>query len=188
MKRIKGVELLKQELLSYQTEVIISIGHELERIGRKVQLAEMAYIPLPADLQLEISAVGLNTNGEPSFETNLDEFIEIEVIDYFSKRQVNHWDLVYLLELLKSVGGKEGQAPSHLKKLSEFLSFHPNFELHVCTCGNHERKEGFGRCDIDGNLLHSDTDSPYYRCECCGRVIEQGSHRVLGMNLNPDKY
>lgn len=187
MKRIKGVELLKAELLSYQREVIISIGHELQRIGRKVQLTELAFIPFPAELRDEINAIGIDLNGEPSLETNLDEYIEIELIDYFAKRQIGHWDLVYLLELLKAVGGKNGEMPSFCRRLTEFLSFHPEFNIQVCTCGNHERVDGFSFCDLDGNLF-ADASSAYYRCNRCGRIIEKDQHRVLGINLNPDQY
>ncbi|MBB6271830.1 hypothetical protein HDF26_002287 [Pedobacter cryoconitis] len=187
MRRIKGVELLKQELLSYQTDVIISIGHELQRISRKVQLTELAFVPFPAELRDEVNAIYLDLNGEPSLETNLDEYAEIELLDYFSNRKINHWDLVYMLELLKAVGGKNGEMPSHCRRLTEFLSYHPEFDIQVCTCGNHERAEGFLVCDLDGNLL-ADALSPYYWCKRCGRIIEKDKHTVLGINLNPDQY
>ncbi|MNR68774.1 hypothetical protein D3C85_1935450 [compost metagenome] len=46
---------------------------------------------------------------------------------------------------------------------------------------------GFYACDEDGDLIEPGNEWEYlYRCEYCGRVINDRNLQVIGINLNPN--
>lgn len=66
------------------------------------------------------------------------------------------------------------------------MKYHEHFDYWVCECGNFEKEEGFMACTSKGDLI-SPLGAHYGRCERCGRVIHLPSHKMIGINPNPDR-
>ncbi|MNJ87445.1 hypothetical protein D3C87_49650 [compost metagenome] len=55
-------------------------------------------------------------------------------------------------------------------------------EAWVCLCGNMPCYNGFYACDEDGDLIEPGNEWEYlYRCEYCGRVINDRNLQVIGI-------
>jgi hypothetical protein len=97
--------------------------------------------------------------------------------------------LVDLLDMLKGIEGKDGAKPSVLKAVNtESISLGENEDAWLCLCENYAEDDGFYTCDEDGNWIEGFTDGEWdnlYRCQTCGRVIDQRVGKVIGINLNP---
>jgi len=53
----------------------------------------------------------------------------------------------------------------------------------ICICGNAPASDGFYPCDDKGNEIEPTAAwNGIYVCLRCGRIIEQGSLRVVGRN------
>jgi len=53
----------------------------------------------------------------------------------------------------------------------------------ICICGNMPAQDGFSTCDPNGTDMEANIGSSWngtYRCDRCGRVIDQGSFKVIG--------
>ncbi|MNL27438.1 hypothetical protein D3C87_1490300 [compost metagenome] len=93
------------------------------------------------------------------------------------------------MELLKGVAGENGVLPSVLTPVTGELITHQeqDREAWVCVCGNMPNYNGFYACDEDGDLIEPGNEWEYlYRCEYCGRVINDRNLQVIGINLNPN--
>ena len=56
----------------------------------------------------------------------------------------------------------------------------------ICLCGNQPSSDGFFPCDKQGNEMEpADGWDGLYVCLRCGRIIEQDSLRVVGLNPKP---
>jgi hypothetical protein len=58
----------------------------------------------------------------------------------------------------------------------------------VCICGNETGRQGFRPCDSAGNEMEPRADSDWndlYVCGECGRIIDQNTLEVVGLNPDP---
>jgi hypothetical protein len=59
----------------------------------------------------------------------------------------------------------------------------------ICVCGNMADNTGFWPCDTNGNGVTPDKDGPWdgihLVCGRCGRIINQNTREVVGLNPNP---
>jgi hypothetical protein len=56
----------------------------------------------------------------------------------------------------------------------------------ICLCGNQPSSDGFYPCDDSGDEIEPTAAwKGLYACLRCGRIIEQGSLRVVGRGSNP---
>ena len=61
-----------------------------------------------------------------------------------------------------------------------------NDEAWICLCGNVPSGDGFYPCDEKGNETEPVSGwQRLYVCFRCGRIIEQDSLRVVGLNPHP---
>lgn len=190
MKRIKGIKVLSAMLLDFIEEIIYSISSELERIGRGVAFAELKYCPFIAEVSPYLDVIYLDEQGEIILDSCFADISEKRLRDCISELEIDAFGLLNLLELLKSVAGKNGALPSILTPLAgEYISHEPqDRDAWLCVCGNTPATGGFYACDDDGDLIEPGGDWEYlYRCESCGRVIDDRDHQVIGINLNPNK-
>jgi hypothetical protein len=62
-------------------------------------------------------------------------------------------------------------------------------EAWTCICGNKAHLDGFWPCDTAGNGVTIEKDGPWdgihYVCYSCGRIFNQKTLEVVGMNPNP---
>ncbi|MEQ7802148.1 hypothetical protein ABDJ41_20300 [Pedobacter sp. ASV1-7] len=189
MKRIKGINVLKAGLLDFSEEIIYSLTCELQRISRKVEIAELKFNPFNEEVSIYIEAMRLDANSEIILDTSFADTTEKLLRSCISDLEIDFFGLIDLLELLKGVEGKNGVLPSILKPVTgEYITHEQqDRELWVCVCGNMPNYNGFYACDEDGDLIEPGNEGEYlYRCEYCGRVINERDHQVIGINLNPN--
>lgn len=189
MKRIKGINVLKAELLDFIEEIMYSLNCELQRIGRRVEIAELKYNPFGEEVSPYIDAIRLDEELQLMLDTSFADVKEKSLRACVSELEIDAFGLLDLLELLKAVPGKNGALPSILKPVSgEYITHEEqDRDAWVCVCGNTPDHGGFYSCDEDGDLIEPGNDWEYlYRCETCGRVVDDRDHKVIGMNLNPN--
>ncbi|SDL66547.1 hypothetical protein SAMN04487898_12265 [Pedobacter sp. ok626] len=189
MKRIKGINVLKSELLDFAEEVIYSLTCELQRITRMVAMTELKFNPFSDEISMYMDAIRLDENTEIIIDTSFADTSEKFLRSCISDLEIDFFGLIDLLELLKAVEGKNGALPSILKPVSgEYITHEEqDRDAWVCLCGNMPCYNGFYSCDEDGDLIEPGDEWEYlYRCEACGRVIDDRDHKVIGINLNPN--
>ncbi|TCC98504.1 hypothetical protein [Pedobacter hiemivivus] len=189
MRRIKGINVLKAGLLDFAKEIIYSLTCELQRISRRVEIAELKFNPFSGEVSIYMDAIRLDENVEiildTSFADTTDKFLRSSISDL----EIDFFGLIDLLELLKGVEGKNGVFPSILKPVNgEYITHEEqDRDAWVCICGNMPSYNGFYACDEDGDLIEPGNEWEYfYRCEYCGRVIDDRNLLVIGINLNPN--
>lgn len=189
MKRIKGINVLKAGLLDFAEEIMYSLTCELQRISRRVEITEFKFNPFIEEISTYVDAIRLDENAEividTSFADTTEKFLRSSILDF----EIDFFGLIDLLELLKGVPGENGVLPSVLKPVTgEFITHvEQDREAWVCVCGNMPCCNGFFACDEDGDLIQPGNEWEYlYRCEYCGRVINDRNLQVIGINLNPN--
>lgn len=189
MKRIKGINVLKAELSDFGEEILYSLSCELQRISRTVAMTELKFNPFSHEVSIYVDAIGLNENAEIILSTSFGDTSEKLLCSCISDLEIDFFGLIDLLELLKGIPGKNGALPSILKPVTyEFITHEEeDREAWVCVCGNMPYYNGFYACDEDGDLIQPGNEWEYlYRCEYCGRVINDRNLQVIGINLNPN--
>ena len=189
MKRIKGINVLKAGLLDFAEEILYSLSFELQRIGRTVAMTELKFNPFNDEVSIYMDAIQLDENAEIIIDTSFADTSEKFLRSCISGLEIDFFGLIDLLELLKGVEGKNGALPSILKPVTgEYITNEEqDREAWICLCGNMPCYNGFYSCDEDGDLIEPGNEWEYlYRCETCGRVIDDRDHKVIGINLNPN--
>jgi hypothetical protein len=189
MKRIKGINVLKAGLLDFAEEIIYSLTCELQRISRTVGITELKFNPFTDGVSSYIDAIRMDENAEIILETSFADTSEKLLRSCISDQEIDFFGLLDLLELLKAVTGKNGALPSILKPVAgEYITNEDqDRDAWICVCGNMPCYGGFYSCDEDGDLIEPGDEWEYlYRCETCGRVIDDRDHKVIGINLNPN--
>lgn len=189
MKRIKGINVLKAGLLAFMEEIIYSLNCELQRIGRKVEIKELKYSPFRDEVSPYIDAIRLDENSEIILDTSFADTSEKSLLCCISELEVDFFCLLDLLGLLKEIFDENGALPSILIPVTGECITHEEQDRDgwVCVCGNMPCYGGFYSCDEDGDLIEpGDEWGHLYRCEDCGRVIDDRDHKVIGINLNPN--
>jgi hypothetical protein len=189
MKRIKGINVLKAGLLDFVEEIVYSLTCELQRISRRVEITELEFNPFSGEVSTYIDAIRLDENAEIILDTSFADTTEKFLRSSISDLEIDFSGLIDLLQLLKGVEGKNGVLPSILKPVTgEYITHEEqDREAWVCVCGNMPSYSGFYACDEDGDLIEPGNEWEYlYRCEHCGRVINDRNLKVIGINLNPN--
>jgi hypothetical protein len=189
MKRIKGINVLKAGLLDFAEEFIYSLTCELQRINRRVEITELKFNPFSGDVSIYMDAIRLDENADIVIDTSFADTTEKFLRGSISDLEIDFFGLIDLLELLKGIPGKNGALPSILKPVTDEFITHEeqDREAWVCVCGNMPCYNGFYACDEDGDLIEPGNEGEYlYRCEYCGRVINDKNLQVIGINLNPN--
>lgn len=190
MKRIKGMNVLSAELLDFIEDIMYSISCELQRIGRKVVFIELKYCPFIAEVSPYMEAIGLNEEGEIILDTSFADTTEKSLRATIADLEIDAFGLLNLLELLKSVEGKNGVLASILSPVNNECIVHEqqDRDAWTCVCGNTPCSGGFYSCDADGDLIEPGEEwDCLYRCDRCGRVIDDRDLKVIGINLNPNQ-
>jgi hypothetical protein len=189
MKRIKGINVLKAGLLNFAEEIMYSLTWELQRISRTVAITELKFNPFNDEVSTYMDAMRLDENEEIVIDTSFADSSEKFLRGCISDLEIDFFGLLDLLELLKRVEAKNGALPSILKPVTgEYITHEEqDRDAWVCLCRNMPCYSGFYSCDEDGDLIEPGDEWGYlYRCETCGRVIDDRDHRVIGINLNPN--
>lgn len=154
-------------------------------------MQELPYVPFNGEVDIYLEAIRLNHDSVIVLDTSFSDVKRKRLTQFISDREISHDLLVDLLDLLKGIDGKDGTAPSVLKAgTGEMISFDGDWDTWLCVCGNYAEDAGFYTCDEDGNGIDSYSSIEWdnlYRCERCGRVIDQRDHKVIGINLNPTR-
>ena len=191
MRRIKGIGVLRAQLKVFLDEVLYSIAGELVRIARTVRISELAYNPFGSEVSDYVDAISLPESSTIVIETSFSDLDEKKLADFVADGEIGYDQLIDLLELLKGLEGGHGKFASLLRKIDdESISFDREEDDWICKCGNIPASDGFYTCDADGNYIEAGTCSDWdslYRCDRCGRVIDQRDRRVVGINLNPTR-
>jgi hypothetical protein len=103
MENIKGIEELTKQLSGFEEDITVSIGAELGRIGRTVNMDELAYIPFNDDVRNYVEAIRLDGDNNPVLDTSFQDVHEKELLSCIADNEIDHWNLVGLLELLKDI-------------------------------------------------------------------------------------
>lgn len=188
---VKGLLVLDAVLAEFEQDILNSIGEELLRIGRKVQLTEFEYKPFYEEVRPYVEAISM----EGSFvviETSFHDMDSKYLYHFIEDLEINHRDLITLLHFLKIIPGKNKKLGSYRDHCKQEYIFYSGEDVNawICVCGNHFECDGFSGCDLDGNdmeLFMVQDWEDLYRCNSCGRLIDQSSRKVVGINLNPVK-
>jgi len=186
---VKGLLVLDAALAEFEQDVLNSIAEELKRIGRKVQLTEFEYKPFYDEVRPYVVAISM----EGSFvviETSFNDMDSKYLYHFIEDLEINHRDLISLLHFLKIIPGKNRKLGSYREHCKQEYIFHSGEDINawICVCGNHAEREGFSSCDLDGNDMEVGLElscKDFYRCNSCGRLIDQRSRKTVGINLNP---
>lgn len=186
---VKGLLVLDAVLAEFEQDMLTSIAEELRRIGRKVQLTEFEYKPFYEEVRPYVEAIYL----EGSFvviETSFHDMDSKYLYHFIEDLEINHRDLISLLHFLKVIPGKNKKLGSYREHCKQEYIFYggEDTDAWICVCGNHAEREGFSSCDLDGNDMEPDIGSNWdglYRCNSCGRLIDQCSRKIVGINSNP---
>nr|WP_199082486.1 hypothetical protein [Pedobacter sp. ASV19] len=131
----------------------------------------------------------MDENAEIVIDTSFADTSEKFLRSCISDLEIDFFGLLDLLELLKGMEEKNGILPSILKPVTgEYITHEEqDRDAWVCVCGNMPCHGGFYSCDEDGDLIEPGDEWEYlYRCETCGRVIDDRDLKVIGINLNPN--
>jgi len=191
MKKIKGINALKNDLRNLEQEIVNSIEAELVRIGHMVKITELSFNPFSWKTAAYIEAIWLNDQqrpvlGNPGIKTQ-NKFLS----DFLAQAEIECHQAIDLLALLKGLPGKNGAKPSILTPVTgEYITHEEQDEYAwVCICKNTPDTGGFYSCDEDGDLIEpGDEWEHLYRCDYCGRVLDDRDRRVIGFNLNPHDW
>lgn len=181
--------MLEAELWGIAEEILYSLNCELQRIGRAVAMKELEFNPFSDEVSTYMDAIRLDENKEVILDTSFADVSEKFLRNCISDLEIDFFGLLDLLELLKGVEGKNGILPSILRPVTGEFIIHEeqDREAWVCVCGNMSCYNGFYACDEDGDLIEPGNEWEYlYRCEYCGRVINDLNLQVIGINLNPN--
>lgn len=100
MKNIKGIEELKEQLIQFEQDITQSIWKELKRINRTVTMDEFSFIPFNEEVSRYIDAIRLDKDGIVTLDTCFDDMQEKDLPSFISNNEIDHWNMIALLELL----------------------------------------------------------------------------------------
>lgn len=103
METLKGIEELKDQLSAFEQDITESISAELERIGRPVKMDEFEYVPFNEDVQDYIDAIRLDEDKSPVLDTTFRDMEEKYLSAFISDSEIDHWNMIALLGLLKDI-------------------------------------------------------------------------------------
>jgi len=191
MERIKGTEVLKAALSAFREQTIYGICYELGRIYRPVRIDEFDEVPFGEEVRPYVKAIRLSEGRAAVLDTSFDDIKEKALTAFLADGEMDDDELITLLGFLQHIKGLDGKKGSVLEKTGkEYINFYREWDNWICLCGNHSSEDGFDPCDADGNIIEpveSEGWDELYRCCRCGRVINQLSHQVTGINLNPHR-
>ncbi|SDE86509.1 hypothetical protein SAMN05216464_110106 [Mucilaginibacter pineti] len=101
----------------------------------------------------------------------------------FEHQRTTYWRDVYrqLVMLQHSSSGT-----TTAQSVPEFIT-EENMDDWQCICGNNTFRDGFETCDPKGNIMEPLIGSIWechYLCASCGRIIDQETFQVIGINTN----
>jgi hypothetical protein len=102
MKAIKGIEELKEQLAAFEQDITASIAEELKRVSRTVSMDEFRFVPFNNEVADYIDAIRLDENGEVILDTSFNDVLVKSLSAFISDNEIDHWDMIALLELLKN--------------------------------------------------------------------------------------
>lgn len=186
---VKGLLVLDAVLAEFEQDILNSVAEELRRIGRKIQLTEFEYKPFYEEVRPYVEAI-LMEGSFVVIETSFHDMDSKYLYHFIEDLEINHRDLITLLHFLKVIPGKTKKLGSYREHCIQEYIFHSgdDTDAWICVCGNHEEREGFSSCDLDGNDMDpvlAPGWADLYRCNSCGRLIEQNTRKIVGINLNP---
>lgn len=190
MKTISELHELKQQLAAFQNKITESIVVELRRIGRRVYMRELPFVPFVPSIQKDIDCIYLDDRETPSIEVPFSEYKRKSIHDFIAEKEMDHWDLISLFEMLQNFLPVESDPPITFSLVSEeeYINFYEKWDNWVCLCKNEVNIEGFQTCDQYGEILMATIGSGWedlYRCARCGRIFNQLSHKLIGINTDP---
>jgi hypothetical protein len=103
MKNYKGTSELSDELAAFEQEVTASISAELQRIGRTVQMDELAHVPFNAEVQPYVDAIRLDAGKNPVLDTSFNDVAEKDLSAFISDSEIGHWDMIALFGMLQDI-------------------------------------------------------------------------------------
>lgn len=103
MKKIKGIEQLREQLSEFEHDITESITIELKRIGRTVKMDEFEYIPFNEDIRDYIETIRLDEEQSPVLDTSFSDITEKYLSSFFSDGEIEHWCMISLLGMLMDI-------------------------------------------------------------------------------------
>ena len=99
MRRIKGINVLRAELLDLADEIIYSLSCELQRISRTVAMTELKFNPFADEVKPYFDVLRLDENAEIVIDTSFADVSEKFLRSCISDLEI---DFFGLLDLLKN--------------------------------------------------------------------------------------
>jgi len=191
MKTNNDLPELKQQLARFQNHLIVNIAGELKRINRRVYMRELPFVPFANCIKKDIDCIYLDDQSAPTIEVPFLEYKRKSMHDFIAEKEMDHWDLISLFEMLQDFFPVESNPPLTFSLISEeeYISFYEKWDNWVCLCKNGVGIEGFQTCDQYGEILMATIGSGWedlYRCARCGRIFSQLSHKIIGINTDPN--
>lgn len=103
MENVKGLEQLREQLLTFETDVLSAIKQELTRIKRAVKIEEFNSNPFRDDIQWYMDTIRLDEDKEPVMDTAFADVNEKTLEQSLCDSEIGHWDIISLLESLTHI-------------------------------------------------------------------------------------
>ncbi|MES2454796.1 MAG: hypothetical protein V4594_04620 [Bacteroidota bacterium] len=191
MKRSKKVFQLKNEFLKLQNDLLHGISAELQRIGRPVYMDELKEFPFKIELRRHTDAFILDANGLPAITLEYHQATVRTLSDFTALGEIEQADLLVTLDCLSVLENTVPVPPASFEPVvpGQYISHEQgDRDCWICLCGNYPESHGFYPCDSWGDPMEPTVGSGWlelYRCEQCGRIIDQNTHLVSGINNSP---
>lgn len=108
------LQYFTDHLSKWETAIQRSIQFELLKIDRIVYAHELEYIPFHEEVAPFIEAITLDSGQLPLVLTSFRDSTEKYLSDFISQNEIDHWDLIALLRLLKTVGVSTDKKSKHM--------------------------------------------------------------------------
>lgn len=99
----KGSEMLKAILIDFENDIMDAVDYELKRIERKVLFSEFKFIPFIEEIRPYVDAIFLDEEECVTVEVSFDGQTEKDLSGFMSDNEIDHWDMIALVELLKEI-------------------------------------------------------------------------------------
>lgn len=103
MEKHKRISELKEQLATFEQDVLDSITYELGRIDRTASMNELHYDLFTDAVAGHLIAIRLDEDGEPIFDADFGDIREKHLASIISDCEMGHWDMIGLLELLMDI-------------------------------------------------------------------------------------